>query len=58
MPILRITVEQKEIKISYLYDVGYKFGRILDWKGARQNALEVAKILDIENPHIKMEEVQ
>lgn len=48
MPIFRITVEQKEIKISYLCDVGYKF---------RQNALDVAKSLDIENPHIKMEEI-
>ena len=57
MPIFRITVEQKEIKISYLFDVGYKLGRILDWKQAQQNALDVAKSLDIENPHIKMEEV-
>ena len=57
MPIFRITVEQKEIKISYLYDVGYKLGRILDWKQVQQNALDVAKSLDIENPHIKMEEI-
>jgi hypothetical protein len=58
MPIFRITVEQKEIKVSYLCDVGYKLGRILDWKWTRQNALDVAKSLDIENPHIKIEEVQ